>query len=325
MILNIIPKKGEYTDCKQHLLITVAEWWNRRYELLFIKSCSLNFNSKNSDLRLIGERLETSRFNAYNYFEEYHGVKIIISDITEETNIINMIITNIRNNHPVVVSLNSFWTPWNTFAYKKIKANHYCLVIGINERDKILYCLDPTYSMEILELPFTDFINGCTKSYAYFEKMDPLQPDIIKIFGEVNQTLKKVNTPAIEEFALEVGESFDFKREIIDFPRLSDAPININLVKIIFGHQYLSKGLDYLGSINPNILRDMKKIRSELNDITIRWKLVHNIISKEYMLFQKSREIPTIARISPMIRDLGEREAYFKSNFESFYQKLICI
>ncbi|MGG3282955.1 C39 family peptidase [Paenibacillus solani] len=324
MILNIIPKKGEYADCRQHLLITVSEWWNRRYELLFVKSCNFDFVMDNNfKHKLVGERLVTNRFYAYDYFEEYHGVKVILSDVIESSNKLDTLILKITNNSPVLISLNSYWTPWNSFAYKKIKANHYCLVIGFNKMDKILYCLDPTYSMETLKLPFTDFVNGCTKPYVYFEKTNHSKLDTIKIFGEINQTLKNINTKAIKEFAIEIRDFFDYKKEVIEFPRLSDAPININLVKIIFSHQYLFKGLKYILLANLNLTRNMTKIMEDLNNITNYWKMIHNVISKEYVLYQRNGHMPTIKRISPIVRELGEREALFKYNFEQVYQKLI--
>lgn len=173
MLLDLKPERGYYSDCLQHLLVTVAKWWKRDYDLLFIKSSNFNFTPFDPNKPdLIGKRIIAKRDNSYQYFEDFHGVKFTIVESTDSNSIFDYIINQLRMKRPVIIPLDAFWTPWNTYGYMRLHAPHYCLIIGVNRTEKRFYCLDPIYSMDILKLPFVDFYNGCKGKLGLFEKKE---------------------------------------------------------------------------------------------------------------------------------------------------------
>lgn len=159
-MIHVIPIYNEKYNCIENILHSLAVYWG--YECYMMSSEVWGFSYKSSDnTLLIGDRIHSNSGDYFKLFEQYHNVKIKTYDLNKKiiTDYMDIISTEINTEHPVILMLDIFYCPWTKF-YKLLHAIHYCMVVEVSEDKQAFYCIDPFYTLNVIELPLTNFEQG---------------------------------------------------------------------------------------------------------------------------------------------------------------------
>lgn len=167
MMINVIPVLNEKYNCIENLLASLASYWGIDYYMMSSEVWGFSYKTIDyspSNALMFGERISPNSGDYFKLFEQYHNTKIDIHSISSLYSIkdlFSVIKSEIEGGYAVIIRVDLFWCPWTKF-YKVYNADHYCMVIGINEDNHLLYCIDPLYTLDVIELPILNFEQGCT-------------------------------------------------------------------------------------------------------------------------------------------------------------------
>lgn len=164
-MIQVIPLYNEKYNCIENILGSIAAYWGCDCSMMSSEVWGFSYKSiqslTDSTLR-IGDKIHSNSGDFFKLFEQYHDVKINIHDLSSYTvgDLKNIIANEIHEEHPVILMIDLFRCPWTKF-YEVYHAIHYCLILGINEEHHSLYCIDPLYTVDVIELPVANFEQGC--------------------------------------------------------------------------------------------------------------------------------------------------------------------
>ncbi len=120
--------------------------------MIYSNVWGFEFNSKEMDLYSnsqveIGRYVKLGYNTLNNLLEDYHGIKLEFKskDDIKVEKAIDLIKFEINNGQPVMIEVDTFWLPWSKRGFQNVFNLHeerYCLVIGYNENENILCCLE---------------------------------------------------------------------------------------------------------------------------------------------------------------------------------------
>lgn len=104
-----------------------------------------------------------SKNNLYERYLEYNGVNIAVVNVTDMDMIINRIESNVAQNIPTIIHLDTFYSNWGPLYFVE-HTNHIAMAVGVDKFNKLIYLVDPDYSDEVLCVGF-DIIDKATNFF----------------------------------------------------------------------------------------------------------------------------------------------------------------
>lgn len=289
MIADVKAIRGKGTDCFQDIIITLCEYWGIKYDLFFCES--LNFRFQKEYGKNIGECLESERKTTYDLAEKYHGLVIEYKKFNSSLESLNYILNNINADNFFAIYLDAFYTPWHPHgSYRTNHGDHACLVVGYDQDQSLLYCVDPVYSPKIEKLSHIDFFDGNSGQIFLFKKNDPVEihsTDYDIIVSRIKYVIENNNRiQDILVLADSFIKEFDINNESKNITNFWEVPIWKELDKILFGRYYFYKFILFLSYHN-------NKVELIAEDALLsyrRWEMIRSIVTKIFFTKKSTKE-----------------------------------
>lgn len=318
LILDIKPYHEKTYSCFEDVVATIAIWWNREYILKFIESWGFSYMLSPEKLEC---RIRPKVGNAYWALEEYHGISItelIPRTFDEQIHVIN---EEIKSNNPVSIYINSFWCPWNP-AFQKYCIPHFCIVIGINQEEKQLICLDPFLTDKIKYLPYECLKEGNGKFMIFrLTNKKEINRNWNSIAIHVAKYALGINNNfnifyAMREFAKEIESTFDITTEIKSFESdLEQVPLFTILSHVVWARMNLSKTIKHLATSCK--VDKLLSISDGIEQAANQWSVVRGLFIKAHITGKQNIINKCISERIKSVADYEEELAYNLLNLSS--------
>ncbi len=305
MILDIKPLHDELSDCFEELLISVAAWWGRGYEFMFVDTWSFDYLSRRLDETApLNRRIRPwPGGNHYPSLEKYYGIKLIRHDTRTADEVTAIINQELSQDRPAAIYIDSFWCPWNP-DYQKAHYRHYCLAVGFNEPDRSIYCIDPSYSEKREKLTRHNLAAGCGRSVTFSIVHDQLMNiDWREVVSDAVRRALGGAFTAIRNFAAELGVT-DLINENTNGGRDSYSALFVCFVEIGAYRQKIARILRTLSERNN--IGELLAPAVQLEQIGDIWHKVGSIMVKITKKIASIKRVNSLAALLGMIADTEE-------------------
>jgi hypothetical protein len=163
MILDIKIHKMREMRCHEKILSTIAACLGRRYEMMFSQFWKFNLLDLEISPQLIGNRIEIDNDDFVQLFEYYHGIKIEENDEIKPNNVVKNIKVEIEKGLPIYTNIKGKYVHWTYPNEKEIDIPF--LIVGIDEPQNLIHCLDVHYLNKVSDIPLNDFLKGMSGFY----------------------------------------------------------------------------------------------------------------------------------------------------------------
>lgn len=320
MILKINPyvEMGTGRNCLEDVMVCAFKSMDKHYELFFSESWSFGYTTHDP---LIGKRMKIKRQVSYDLLQDAHGIEVKYHKTNNSSSVLDIIRTEIFTyQSPVVIYLDLFWTAWGSADnYQKNHLDHFCLVIGINETDQVIYCIDTIFSSQVQALPYEHFFSGNDGDCATFH----IHPeDCIKdwrsVFERITKKIFKFNdVQAIQKFAEDFKNHFDIRKEVEGYGELWKSSIGEEIRNVIFGRKGYYEALLFLNTK----LGYLNDLIHKVNEIIIQWNIVSGLISKLYYLDQMGKTADYRVKIGGKLIEICQLEQDFMNTLSNNFLK----
>ena len=229
-----------------------------------------------------------------------YGVQMQITQPINADNAMAIIEQEIKKGYPVMVFIDSFFCPWYP-SYYQSHINHYILVVGISDDDKLI-CLDrPNGEFPYRFLPYQDYFNGRGLGEVILFRYADKDRDIRHHTNQFIQTqiarMKSSNLfNNIRQFSSHIRENFSIKDELGGVHDYRVACI-YNWLKGIFTSR--EKFAVAIQKCDVNIPEDCLE---NLKNISIQWM---NVLVQ--LMLAKDRNVD-FNHIADLILDIADKE-----------------
>jgi len=322
IILDIKPNYlTEELDCFMSLIVLVAKYYKKNYEMIFSSSWGFEF-----DESLGNDFVWNGLLSGYHGFERkntnlrmYNGININVSESDGSLSQLEKIMHELSAQRPVGISFDGFDCPWSKL-YNKYHAVQYSLITGIC--DNTFICVSPYISKEEQTLS-TEMVSRITKLiYTFYpcaQKNDDI-PYLTLLNEEVKYIMGITNSNNIfnsmRSFAKALTKIKLNTTIKWSFEELLDTPFMMNM-KIIVLHRYnFAKYLRYLHD-KTNDEELLKWIKS-FEEFANRWESVRLNIMKRLLLSNNDFESPSMK-----IQELAECEEQLAVEIYNYTNKIL--
>lgn len=310
MPINTIPLYYDGLSCLDNILISIAAWLKRDYQLVFFKSWNFEFKfGERYKNDLFSDRICIKELNYKILTEMYCGIHFKYNKVANVNETLRILANEFNKGRPAIIYMDSIWCPWK-IEYQKVSAPHFCLALGINENGD-LHCVDSAPLNYGTTLPLHDFLEGggnCITFQIINSKLQNLEFEQI-IKGALNGLYKQINGfntfDSIRNFSIDLKMSFNLMKELKDndLSNIWLVPIIKKLRSVSGGRSQYSAFLKYYYS--KNNINDLLLLSSDLEFVSSRWNLIMRIIEK-HIYSEKSVNVDNLSTIVSDIADLEE-------------------
>lgn len=320
MVLDIKPKYDSTMHCLESVYASVAEWMNREYVFIFAYSWAFAYKHiTETDTNMsVGRRILLDRNGNWRIVEQdeilekYCGIKVNWSEPQSIDDYLENVKQEISLGRPVCINTSSFWCPWHPF-YQKDSINHYCLVIGIHEDGKSLYCIDPQFAKGVEIFQYKDLVNTFLQQ-GTFEIWDIKEKntswcDLLQ-FTLNRQKSNSTGNSDFDDMRLLAADIFalpDMKDEIRGLKEVVAAPFTRRINHIGWGRINFAKLLKNLYLISQ--VPEMNVLADEIIFSGKKWLSVNILLLKACFMNEPRVNIVTAAERIREIADFEEKLA----------------
>ncbi|UOE58260.1 hypothetical protein HPB58_12925 [Priestia filamentosa] len=317
MNLDIPPIKDELHNCLESQVCTVSSWWKRDFTLMFAEYWGFSFENNNQ--RRIGECINPVLGQFWEPLEKYHGIHLHLLKGFNTNNLIPLLKRELSLGIPVLVSMDSYWIPWEP-GFQKYSIMHTFLLTGLNEEDKVFYCTDGNIGKRHVELEFQYAQKGSLNPIAKFEiieRFDSLIDWTIIIRNSISRLDFYNSSQGIHEFANHIEQGIDFELELQGFEGVWwRAPLYLNLRDVIRGRLLFSRTLSYLS--NRNNVSELEEWGQSLEKVANQWEIVRGILVKSIVMNDPQK---TIKRASDRLHQIAFEEKALAKQMKNLLRK----
>lgn len=324
-MLDIEPVHINSCDCYEDLIITLAYWINRPYHFIFASSWGFSFEDKNLDFSSpIGKKISSDEEEIINKIvEQFIGIRITFNQMDSFENTIDRIKAKLSMNLPVIISIDSYWIPWDPEYQKNHYKYHTCLAVGINDTDQSLVCTDPFWSLKKnVQLPINDYKYGFgpCRTIDILEAVDINEIDYIEVLRErlarLNLKINGLNCfESINIFADYINNSDNLCSEFSGYGMVWNSPLVFKLNGIINGRRKFSKFLQYVSQKEDN--NSLQVFSDDLELVASKWDTVKSLLVKGSFTGFNER---VKSKLSNIIRDIAKHEEIVASGLNEFVE-----
>lgn len=334
ILLKIKPIHNDYRGCGQDAIVTVVNWLEMDYAILFSESWGFCFDiSKYDKEKNISNCLSADYGQIDRILSRYYGLYYKWEVSSDYYQVIREIENQLINNLPVMIKLDTYFCPWD-YGYKKYHVlDHVLLIVGIDTENNLFYitdCFNGVVEKQInIELCFPI---GNIK-YAKFAKqrVKSEKLDIKKLITITNNKLKrplenKKSFDMISDFGEILCPEIIFN-EILKNEQIWASPLLTNLYEISKGRRQFLDAFKYLCKKENEY--NIMAICEMLENASVAWRTVLSMIVKFYYskdpeyLTRVKIKISTLAQFEADILDKLNRIC-FTNNQQRVYNEKYC-
>lgn len=308
MIINVSPVVKNENTCIDAIFETIASFFKRDFQLMFLGSWGFEYNTKNPNVISFGEKIGAGR-NKFSreLIYRYHGIKVTWETIDNPDLLNKIIIENIKELVPIGVYIDSYHCPWNP-VYKKSHIEHYCLIIGFDQNTEEFLCLDPYFSESLYKLPFINLRKGYKEFISFTKAIQQLNEYSLKEIIEENiinyaETHFKNMFEVMHVFSGDIEKFYDMKIEIEGHEEDIKNILLLRRIKVIGDCRInFSKSLRYLSNMYDE--NSLLKIAENIEIIGNEWNGLNMLFIKSFITKNNNLKF----KISEVIDVLASKE-----------------
>lgn len=162
MINSSYFKRINGLNCSEYLIRAVANYYERDYEMMFIKSWGFDLDySKNIfEDDFISDHVADS----WNYLKMYHGIEIRTHEFERYEDFEEFVRRKLKNDEPVMVFVDLYWVPWVVQDYQREHWSHMVLIVGEDSTGWLCYDF---FSTEENILPYDHMVKCFCDAYDF--------------------------------------------------------------------------------------------------------------------------------------------------------------
>lgn len=312
--MNIDIINNEHYGCFYSCIASVAKTWKKEYSLMFTSSWGFKYKFPNSEyFECLGNRIGAGWHSPYSrYLNDYHGLTVNIFKTTKFSDILAITKKEVSNNYPVALFFDSYWCPWNK-EFNKNHTNICFLVIDIDEKNNLFYCVDPSNSKNIKKLEFDEY-KKCIGKFICFRE-NKLAKDLVDLpnplFDATNSFVRADSVSAMRNFAKEL-ESYNCFYEFKNF-YLENVPILKTLKLIEDSRANMSEAISYYFCKQKQ--KDELSLSNEFLELAEDWKNLRMIILKLGITQKESNLIKALEILNQLIHKEEHLSIQMMKNF----------
>lgn len=281
ILFNIEPLSNVEINCIDAVIASLTMWLHRHYELMYANAWNFSFTKPSSSM--IGEGLRVKSSLDVDALEHFHGVRSIIYSTDVSTEALELIKQTLQEPTPVMLTMNSFWVPWDE-NYQKLHAVHSFIIVGIDAATGGFYCTDPYFKQKGILLPLSEFHKGFVRCSTFQIVGDEILDfeQIIEFLIMGIRTEIAGNRPFIQmrELSDALTTSFQPMQETAGYEHFSEMPLFANLADVADGRIKFAHLLRYLGTTyDPCFLAVSEKFKK----ISSQWGMIRGTLLKMHL------------------------------------------
>ncbi|AIQ56952.1 hypothetical protein [Paenibacillus borealis] len=176
--------------CIESSLATAANWFSRKYELMF--SDLWDFRYCNPNDPIIGKRIFPLKSDPNN-LEAYHGVRAMKAMFNTPSELVETVKFELYNGRPVSLGFDQYYLPWASESRRKEPNRYRGFVMATGFDKNGMYCLDVHGTRQTGHVPYYNFIQGCTLSNMFLTFTLARENELLPSMGEfVNLTEQRL-------------------------------------------------------------------------------------------------------------------------------------
>lgn len=249
VVFDMEVVKSEEMACYESTFATVVAWKKRRYEMMYAKAWDFNyldegidfFEEENNLPGFLGNRIFIDQTSIPELLDKYAGIRIREHELDDPQLILSMVREELNKGMPAFTLFDQYYSPWASEEERTLlRQRGALLIIGIDETNSELYCLDVHGTKRREKLPIADFLKGCTferKQLVTFEDLgcENLSFDWSEIFitaleNNLNKKISAFNQ--MRALANDIEQCLDFDLETKDCLHQSNV-IMLNRFKFV--------------------------------------------------------------------------------------------
>lgn len=163
-IVDIKPAHDLMCDCYEDTIVTVMKWKGIDYRLIFAEAWRFEFNTEDSEEKLIGDRVKVENELIDDTLEKYYHIKLKLHLNLSLEYYIHLISEEIQANRPIVIAGDAYYIPWDR-SYLKTHIGHFFIIKGIDDEKRQLDCIDPYLEKDEILLFYEELARICVAGY----------------------------------------------------------------------------------------------------------------------------------------------------------------
>lgn len=320
MITNFKAIDDDSYNCLENLINSVTQYYGRSCELMSLYSWLFRYNREiYKEEHSFGNAITDSTFGkSLESLAKYHGVIMNYNDKKLFNEFSKVIQEEISNDRPVIICMDTFYCPWYVTDYNKLHTMHYCLVIDIDNENKIFSIVDTQFAQEAVQVSFDYIEKGYNDFYTIHitdSDLDNMNwKDILsETIKYMKNTLEGKTFEELRSFADDFESYICFSTEIRGY---ENTPLKSSIFKKI--HTLSNKRKQYsrvFEFIRDKFeVKDMEVMAYRMKNIADRWSSTFGLLCKAF--YKNDNAI--ISRVSDKLRTLADLE-------EELFNDLCCL
>lgn len=293
-------------DCFDSIVVSVFEYMNWSYELLFCDEWKFKFDyEKYTRDHKLSDNMEIWRNHRWDYLEDYHGIKFENVEVKQCKDLKERIGQNLLLNKPVLVCLNAYYCSWLKEYYLKILDYHELIIVGITDDGYIIK--DYQYAVDGIEISFEEFEKSATTCRFIVKKEVEKKFDCKeKIKGMSMNLLSSNMIRDILRFADALSNEEDLINEIDG----NKGPIYAT--PLLEDIQYIGRTREQVAALllflyEENDIVSLREIAEKLKMVGLKWGSIFGMICKVFCI-KEERRSSIIKRIVLKIKEIALAE-----------------
>lgn len=312
MIIDIKPNKVKYLNCYDNNIIAdIARLYDCDYFISLLGEFDFTYRYIDCVENLLdyNDIFTGDILHVPYMLSEFVGITLEHIEIKERdtyADFIEKILRYIDNKIPVGVALDSYYLPWNP-QYMILHRRHYVLIIGVNNKEKIFYCLDSYLSDNVQKIPI-DIIFNKHDRLVLVKKLE--EEKVFSIDSVINNLILCLSNSGKSECCDGIR---NFSKDIIKKKFLVDKNVSgtilensnflFRLTDIANSRYNFLQGLTYLNE--KFRLNNMNYVLEETYNVFIEWEIIRRMITRGYI---SGRVSSSLKRVAEKLEEIADKE-----------------
>lgn len=273
--IDIEPIHGENSNCIEDLVITVAKWKNRDYELMYLDSWGFDYNV-HDEYELISNKISENNGNHQELLSKFHGINVYMNDSINREEIIEFFERKISESIPIAIVVDTYYCSWMKHLYSKVHQDHVILLTGIDLSTREIQLIDGAIKVnskiEELKKMYLEIV-------IMFEFEEVEKFEIESIYSEVlkhipkNQDIKKLELLKADFRNMDIIKEIDKSEDA-----LFSSELIIKINDISRDRLKFAEALEYIKRVYNTTLLD--EWHGKMKEVGFKWNMIRGRIIK---------------------------------------------
>ena len=300
MDLKLIKNSSMF--CDESAYASVANWFGRHYEMMFVNLLGFGFVNE-GDVLGINIKHGYNKKDSIELLAKYHGIQVV-TDYARMCDIQDILVNEIDNNTPVLLLMDTMKCDWIKNKNRKFA---YLFIIGYEE--DYFSCYDiHSNDASVKMLSRKDWETERELEYRSFKIISNENKNIglndIKECIDNNPLINDDMYNQMMDFADSIETKLNFRHEENGTKDINSMPIFNNLMHILRARKLVAMTFNMAAEYTESLI--CKQYEQAFTELGGDWNLVRNMLVKLYLFNKEDKKL--LKYIAEKIRSIAEAE-----------------